>query len=174
MIAAPYTMKVSLESRRIRHALLVLSLTLAPLWMQAGGASPAGPQQSTGSALTLSGAGATGSATGIPLAVSPESGTGGVATDDGREDLTVFFAIGVLVDDAIIYVENVYRSVRENAAKPKDERRPFSDVVAAASSEIRSPIAMATPIVIVVFVHLFFLGGVEGRMLKHLGLAYVI
>ena len=95
-------MKVSLESRRVRHALFALSLMLAPLWMQAGGANPVGPQQSTGSALTLSGAGATGSATGIPLAVSPESGTGGVATDDGREDLTVFFAIGVLVDIILV------------------------------------------------------------------------
>jgi CzcA family heavy metal efflux pump len=83
-------------------------------------------------------------------------------------------AIGVLVDDAIIYVENVYRRVRQNAAKPEAERRPFGEVVAAASSEIRSPIAMATPIVIVVFIPLFFLGGVEGRMLKPLGLAYVI
>ncbi len=83
-------------------------------------------------------------------------------------------AIGVLVDDAIIYVENVYRRVRQNAAKPERERRPFREVVAAASSEIRSPIAMATPIVIVVFVPLFFLGGIEGRMLKPLGFAYVI
>jgi CzcA family heavy metal efflux pump len=83
-------------------------------------------------------------------------------------------AIGVLVDDAIIYVENVYRRVRQNAMLPESERRPFKTVVAAASSEIRSPIAMATPIVIVVFVPLFFLSGVEGRMLKPLGLAYVI
>lgn len=83
-------------------------------------------------------------------------------------------AIGVLVDDAIIYVENVYRRVSQNAAKPERERRPFKEVVAAASREIRSPIAMATPIVIVVFVPLFFLGGIEGRMLKPLGFAYVI
>lgn len=83
-------------------------------------------------------------------------------------------AIGVLVDDAIIYVENVYRRVRQNAIRPESERRPFQEVVAAASSEIRSPIAMATFIVIVVFIPLFFLSGVEGRMLKPLGFAYVV
>ncbi|MCH8010348.1 MAG: efflux RND transporter permease subunit [Candidatus Marinimicrobia bacterium] len=83
-------------------------------------------------------------------------------------------AIGVLVDDGIIYVENVYRRIRENAAKSETERRPFYDVVADASSEIRAPIAMATPIVIVVFVPFFFLSGIEGRMLIPLGLAYVV
>ena len=83
-------------------------------------------------------------------------------------------AIGVLVDDAIIYVENVYRRVRQNAARPDNEQKPFDHVVAAASSEIRSPIAMATFIVIVVFIPLFFLGGIEGRMLKPLGFAYVV
>ena len=83
-------------------------------------------------------------------------------------------AIGVLVDDAIIYVENVYRRVRQNAARPESERQSFDEVIAAASSEIRSPIVMATLIVIVVFIPLFFLGGVEGRMLKPLGIAYVI
>jgi len=83
-------------------------------------------------------------------------------------------AIGVLVDDAIIYVENVYRRIRQNAQRPEEERRPFNAVVAAASSEIRTPIAMATFIVIVVFVPLFFLGGLEGRMLKPLGFAYVV
>jgi CzcA family heavy metal efflux pump len=83
-------------------------------------------------------------------------------------------AIGVLVDDAIIYVENVYRRVRQNEEAPEPARRPFREVVAKASSEIRSPIVMATLIIIVVFVPLFFLGGIEGRMLKPLGLAYVI
>ncbi len=83
-------------------------------------------------------------------------------------------AIGVLVDDAIIYVENVVRRVRQNATRPEADRRSFQTVVAAASSEIRSPIAMATFIVIVVFIPLFFLSGVEGRMLKPLGFAYVI
>ena len=83
-------------------------------------------------------------------------------------------AIGVLVDDAIIYVENVYRRIRQNAAHSESERRPFDEVVASASSEIRSPIAMATFIFIVVFISLFFLGGLEGRMLKPLGFAYVV
>jgi len=83
-------------------------------------------------------------------------------------------AIGVLVDDAIIYVENVYRRIRQNAALPADQQRPFAAVVAAASSEVRAPIAMATVIVIVVFVPLFFLGGLEGRMLRPLGFAYVV
>jgi CzcA family heavy metal efflux pump len=83
-------------------------------------------------------------------------------------------AIGVLVDDAIIYVENVYRRIRLNAALSGPERRPFMEVVASASSEIRSPIVMATFTVIVVFIPLFFLGGIEGRMLKPLGLAYAI
>ena len=83
-------------------------------------------------------------------------------------------AIGVLVDDAIIYVENVYRRVRLNASLPPEEQSNFDEVVAKASAEIRSPIAMATFIVIIVFLPLFFLSGVEGRMLRPLGLAYVI
>jgi CzcA family heavy metal efflux pump len=83
-------------------------------------------------------------------------------------------AIGVLVDDAIIYVENVHRRLVQNATKPKAEQRPFFDVVRDASSEIRTPIVMATFIIIVVFLPLFFLSGVEGRMLRPLGLAYVV
>ena len=83
-------------------------------------------------------------------------------------------AIGVLVDDAIIYVENVHRRLRQNALLTKTEQRPFFDVVHDASSEIRTPIVMATFIIIVVFLPLFFLSGVEGRMLRPLGLAYVI
>jgi Cu/Ag efflux pump CusA len=83
-------------------------------------------------------------------------------------------AIGILVDDAIIYVENVYRRVRENAVKPESDRKPILQVVAAASSEVRVPIAIATFIVIVVFVPFFFLSGIEGRMLKPLGIAYAI
>ena len=83
-------------------------------------------------------------------------------------------AIGVLVDDAIIYVENVHRRLVENAARPKDGRRRFIDVVLAASSEIRAPIASATFIIIVVFVPLLFLSGIEGRMLKPLGIAYAV
>ncbi len=83
-------------------------------------------------------------------------------------------AIGVLVDDAIIYVENVHRRLLQNATKPRTEQRLFFDVVRDASSEIRTPIVMATFIIIVVFLPLFFLSGVEGRMLRPLGLAYVV
>ncbi|MCM2271764.1 MAG: efflux RND transporter permease subunit, partial [candidate division Zixibacteria bacterium] len=83
-------------------------------------------------------------------------------------------AVGVLVDDAIIYVENVYRRIRQNLGKPVPEQLPYDVVVAAASSEIRGPIAMATFIIIVVFVPFFFLSGIEGRMLKPLGLAYAV
>jgi copper/silver efflux system protein len=83
-------------------------------------------------------------------------------------------AIGVLVDDAIIYVENVFRRLRQNAARPPAERASFATTISRASSEIRSPIAMATFIVIVVFLPLFFLSGVEGRMLVPLGIAYTV
>ena len=83
-------------------------------------------------------------------------------------------AIGVLVDDAIVYVENVFRRVRQNAARPAGERREYMDIVARASSEVRAPITIATFIVVIVFLPLFFLSGVEGRMLQPLGLAYVV
>jgi CzcA family heavy metal efflux pump len=83
-------------------------------------------------------------------------------------------AIGVLVDDAIIYVENVYRRLKENQTKSTTDQKPFYEVVARASSEIRTPLAMATFIVIIVFLPFFFLSGVEGRMLKPLGIAYVV
>ncbi len=83
-------------------------------------------------------------------------------------------AIGVLVDDAIIYVENVYRRLRQNSLLPDDQQRRFGVVVADASAEIRTPIAMATFIVVIVFIPFLFLGGIEGRMLKPLGLAYAV
>jgi len=83
-------------------------------------------------------------------------------------------AIGVLVDDAIIYVENVYRRLKLNSAKPVSQQSAYNDVILKASTEIRAPIAMATFIVIIVFLPLFFLSGIEGRMLKPLGFAYVI
>jgi CzcA family heavy metal efflux pump len=82
-------------------------------------------------------------------------------------------AIGVLVDDAVIYVENVYRRIRQNAEGIGEPQRPFIEVVAAASAEVRTPITVATFIVIIVFVPLFFLSGVEGRMLRPLGISYV-
>jgi len=82
-------------------------------------------------------------------------------------------AVGALVDDAIIDVENVFRRLKENQHRPPAERRPTLEVVFSASSEIRSPMVMATLIIIIVFVPLFFLGGVEGRLLRPLGYAYI-
>ena len=82
-------------------------------------------------------------------------------------------AIGALVDDAIIDVENVYKRLRENILKPKEERLSTLQIVKDASIEIRSSIIIATLIIIVSFVPLFFLGGMEGRLLKPLGIAFV-
>ncbi len=82
-------------------------------------------------------------------------------------------AIGVLVDDAIIYVENVFRRLKENSLVPAAQQRPVMDVIFQASKEIRSPMVNATLIVIIVFVPLFFLSGVEGRLLRPLGYAYI-
>ena len=82
-------------------------------------------------------------------------------------------AVGAIVDDAIIDVENVFRRLRENAQKPPDETKPALDVVFDASSEIRGSIVFATMIIILVFLPLFFLSGVEGLLLRPLGLAYI-
>jgi CzcA family heavy metal efflux pump len=83
-------------------------------------------------------------------------------------------AIGELVDDAIIDVENVVRRLRERAALPEGEREAILDVVYRASTEIRSSVVYATAIVALVFLPLFLLGSVEGRLLRPLGLAYVV
>ncbi|MBX7246642.1 MAG: efflux RND transporter permease subunit [Candidatus Sumerlaeaceae bacterium] len=82
-------------------------------------------------------------------------------------------AIGELVDDAIIDVENVFRRLRENAAQPSDKRRGILQVVFDASNEIRSSVVFATIIIIVVFVPLLFLQGLEGRFFRPLGIAYI-
>jgi CzcA family heavy metal efflux pump len=83
-------------------------------------------------------------------------------------------AIGELVDDAIIDVENVMRRLRENAARPEADRLPLLEVVYQASREIRSSVVFATAIVILVFLPLFALSSVEGRLLAPLGLAYIV
>ena len=83
-------------------------------------------------------------------------------------------AIGSLVDDAIIDVENVYKRLKENHALPNEERRSAMRVVFEASSEIRASIIHATLIIMVTFAPLFFLSGLEGRMLMPLGLSYLI
>lgn len=81
-------------------------------------------------------------------------------------------AIGELVDDAVVGVENVYRRLRENAQEL--EPKPVLSVIAHATGEVRSGIIYATAIIILVFLPLFFLGGVEGRLFQPLGVAYVI
>jgi len=83
-------------------------------------------------------------------------------------------AIGSLVDDAIIDVENVYKRLRENIKLPKKKRRKSLKVIYKASVEIRASIMNATLIIIVAFIPLFFLSGMEGRMLRPLGVAYII
>lgn len=83
-------------------------------------------------------------------------------------------AVGLLVDDAIVVVENVSRRLRGNAILPTDKQRPTLQVIYEASREIRSSIIFSTIIVILVFLPLFFLAGVEGRLLQPLGFAYLI
>lgn len=81
-------------------------------------------------------------------------------------------AVGSLVDDAIIDVENVYRRLRQNAAKPPAERRPRLQIILDASNEIRPAMVFATAIILIVFLPLMFLGGIEGRFFRPLGIAF--
>ncbi len=83
-------------------------------------------------------------------------------------------AIGALVDDAIIDVENVLKRLKQNHRKPSAEREPVLQVIYKASVEIRSSIVQATLIIIVAFIPLFFLAGMEGRMLKPLGITFIV
>ena len=83
-------------------------------------------------------------------------------------------AIGSLVDDAIIDVENVYKRLRQNRLLPENERQSAFTVVFEASSEIRASILNATLIIMVAFLPLFFLSGMEGRMLKPLGISFIV
>src|SRR6266850_603371 len=83
-------------------------------------------------------------------------------------------AIGALVDDAIIDVENVVRRLRENHARAPEERRPVSDIVRDATLEIRSSIVFATVIIVLVFLPVFGLTGIEGRLLTPLAFAYIV
>ena len=83
-------------------------------------------------------------------------------------------AIGSLVDDAIVDVENVFRRLRLNAALQEDQRRPPLQVIYQASVEVRQAILLATLVIILVFTPLFFLGGIEGSFFRPLGIAYTI
>ena len=83
-------------------------------------------------------------------------------------------AVGSLVDDAIVDVENVYKRLRENRALPVEQRRPVLMVIYDASKEVRMPILNSTLIIIASFVPLFFLTGMEGRMLAPLGIAFIV
>ena len=82
-------------------------------------------------------------------------------------------AIGSLVDDAIVDVENVFKHLRQNRKLPEAERKPVIEVVFNASREVRLPILNSTFIIVVSFVPLFFLTGMEGRMLRPLGIAFI-
>ena len=86
----------------------------------------------------------------------------------------IAIAIGSLVDDAIVDVENVYKRIRENKLLPKEERKSELDVVFHASAEVRMPILNSTVIIIACFLPLFFLTGLEGRLLIPLGISFIV
>lgn len=83
-------------------------------------------------------------------------------------------AIGSLVDDAVIDVENVFKHLRANRRLPNEKRQKILDIVFEASKEVRMPILNSTLIIIASFVPLFFLNGMEGRMLVPLGIAFIV
>ena len=86
----------------------------------------------------------------------------------------IAIAIGSLVDDAIVDVENVYKRLRENARRKGESRLSVVKVVFEASREVRKPILNSTLIIIASFLPLFFLSGIEGRLLKPLGIAFIV
>ncbi len=86
----------------------------------------------------------------------------------------IAIAIGSLVDDAIVDVENVYKRLRQNRRLPKDERKPIREVVYYASTEVRTPIFNSSLVIIASFLPLFFLSGIEGRLLIPLGVAFIV
>lgn len=83
-------------------------------------------------------------------------------------------ALGELVDDAIVDVENIFKRLKENSRLPRDEQRAFTDVIYEASREVRKAIINSTIIVIMVFTPLFALSGIEGRLFMPLGVAYIV
>ena len=83
-------------------------------------------------------------------------------------------AVGVLVDDAIIDVENVFRRLKQNRGLPEEERRPIVDVIFDASNEIRPAMVFATVIIVTVFLPMLFLQGLEGRFFRPLALTYMV
>lgn len=86
----------------------------------------------------------------------------------------IAIAIGSLVDDAIVDVENVYKRLRDNKNKPSDQRVSTMAVVFEASKEVRTPILNSTLIIVASFLPLFFLSGIEGRMLIPLGISFIV
>lgn len=86
----------------------------------------------------------------------------------------IAIAIGSLVDDAIVDVENVYKRIRQNRFVSADQRKPVIKIIYDASTEVRLPILNSTLIIIISFLPLFFLSGIEGRMLRPLGISFIV